>query len=83
MSASPDLLTAVRAHFGWSQQILAEALGVTRSRLAPAKASTRLLPLAALPRLALLVSCLPVAVTPTAPPPAFARGAFSSGGSSA
>ena len=69
MSASPDLLTAVRMHFGWSQQTLAEALGGTRSRLAHAEASTRLLPLAALPRLALLVSCLPVAATPAAPAP--------------
>ena len=69
MSASLDLLLAVRTHFGWSQQALADALGVSRRRVAAAEASTRLLPLAALPRLALLVSCLPVAVGPPAPPP--------------
>ena len=73
MADSPELLPAIRAHFGWSQQTLAEALGVTRSRLAHAEASTRLLPLGALPRLALLVNCLPVAAdfqtpqTPTEP----------------
>ncbi len=69
MADTTSLSVRVRAHFGWSQQALAEALGVSRVRVAQVEASTRLLPLAALPRLALLVSCLPVAVTPAAPPP--------------
>ena len=69
MDTSSSLLAAVRAHFGWSQQTLAEGLGIRRVRVAEAERSTRQLPLAALPRLALLVSCLPVAAPPAPPPP--------------
>ncbi len=71
MTTTDDLLLTVRTHFGWTQQAMAECLGVHRVRVAQAENGLRLLPLAALPRLALLATCLfpPVAPLGTAAPP--------------
>jgi transcriptional regulator with XRE-family HTH domain len=66
-SAGPGLLRAVRDCLGLTQQQLAEYLGVRRVRVAEAEAGTRPLPLAALPRLAALATCLaPASEAPVA-----------------
>lgn len=65
-SAVLSLPGAVRACLGLTQQQLAEYLGVRRVRVAEAEAGTRPLPLAALPRLAALATCLAAPAPPSA-----------------
>ena len=67
-AAAPNLLQAVRAHFGLAFGPLAGWLGLSEATLAQAATNRRELPTAALLRLLPLAAALPPPWNPTAPP---------------